>query len=100
MPLPMVPATAVPKKNAATKFQKAAHATARKGVRTRVETTVAIELAASCQPFENSNASVREMTMKRREKLVMAHALKYAKAKRDSSLRRTGRSAKSALRSE
>src|SRR5712664_2433339 len=72
MPLPMVPATAVPKKNAATKFQKAAQATARKGVRTRVETTVAMELAASCQPFENSNASVREITKRRSEKLVIA----------------------------
>src|SRR5260370_4955009 len=99
MPFPMVLATAVPKTKAAMKFQKAAHATARKGVSTRVETTVAMELAASCQPFENSNVKVRKMTMKRREKLVMAHALKYAKAKRDSSLRRTGRSAKSALRS-
>src|SRR5437870_13880698 len=72
MPLPMVPATAVPKKNAATKFQKAAQATARKGVRTRVETTVAMELAASCQPFENSNARVREITKRRSEKLVIA----------------------------
>src|ERR1700676_3554269 len=65
-PLPMVLATAVPKTNAATKFQNAAHATARKGVRTRVETTVAMEFAASCQPFENSNASVSMMTARRR----------------------------------
>src|SRR5258708_33956089 len=72
MPLPMVLATAVPKKNAAMKFQKAAQTTARNGVRTRVETTVAMELAASCQPFENSNASVREMTRGRSEKLVIA----------------------------
>src|SRR5713101_1018616 len=69
MPLPIVLATAVPKKKAAVKFQKAAHATARNGVRTRVETTVAMELAASCQPLENSNASVRPMTARRREKL-------------------------------
>src|SRR6202022_4175493 len=62
----MVLATAVPKTNAATKFQNAAHATARKGVRTRVETTVAMEFAASCQPFENSNASVNMMTARRR----------------------------------
>jgi hypothetical protein len=67
MPLPMVLATAVPNKNAATKFQKAAQATARKGVSTRVETTVAMELAASCQPLENSNARVSPMTTKRRE---------------------------------
>src|SRR5919109_4730911 len=70
-PLPMVLATAVPKKNAAMKFQKAAQATAVKGLRTRVDTTVAMELAASCQPLENSNASVRKMTTRRREKLVM-----------------------------
>src|SRR5712671_7591304 len=70
MPLPMVLATAVPNTKAAMKFQKAAQATARKGVSTRVETTVAMELAASCQPFENSKARVRKMTTTRREKLV------------------------------
>src|SRR5579859_6471603 len=70
MPLPMVPATAVPKTKAAMKFQKAAHATARNGVSTRVETTVAMELAASCQPFENSNARVSAMTAASRVKLV------------------------------
>src|ERR1700758_4225122 len=70
MPLPMVAAPAVPKTKAAMKFQKAAQATARNGVRTRVETTVAMELAASCQPLENSKASVRKMTTRRREKLV------------------------------
>src|ERR1700722_8930695 len=69
MPLPMVLATAVPKTKAAMKFQKAAQATARKGVSTRVETTVAMELAAACQPLENSKASVRAMTAKSREKL-------------------------------
>src|SRR6267154_266675 len=62
-------ATAGPKTKAAMKFQKAAQATARKGVSTRVETTVAMELAASCQPFENSKARVRAMTTTRREKL-------------------------------
>src|SRR5437588_4488046 len=70
-PLPMVPATAVLKKKAAIKFQKAAQTTAVNGLRTRVETTVAMELAASCQPLENSNASVRKTTMRRRKKLVM-----------------------------
>src|SRR6266851_9146522 len=74
MPLPMVLATAVPKTKAAMKFQKAAQATARKGVKTRVETTVAMELAASCQPLENSKARVRKMTTRRREKLVMDEA--------------------------
>src|SRR5690349_24779284 len=70
-PFPIVLATAVPKKKAAIKFQKAAQATARKGVRTRVETTVAMELAASCQPFENSKVSVRKTTIVRSEKLVI-----------------------------
>jgi len=47
MPLPMVLATAVPSRKAATKLKKAAHTTASFGERTRVETTVAMELAAS-----------------------------------------------------
>src|ERR1700744_6252655 len=67
----IVPATAVPNTNAAMKFQNAAHATARNGVSTRVDTTVAIEFAASCQPLENSNASVRKTTTIRSEKLDM-----------------------------
>src|SRR5487761_608493 len=69
MPLPMVAATAVPKMKAAMKFQKEAQMTARNGVRTLVETTVAMELAASCQPLENSKASERTMTAIRRLKL-------------------------------
>jgi len=71
----MVLATAVPKTKAAMKFQKAAQTTARKGVRTRVETTVAIELAASCQPFENSKVRVRKITTRRREKLLTGGGL-------------------------
>src|SRR5580700_1493256 len=74
MPLPMVAATAVPKTKAAMKFQNAAQATARSGVRTRVETTVAMELAASCQPLENSKARVRKMTRIRSEKLVIGES--------------------------
>ena len=70
MPLPMVLATAVPNTKAAMKFQNAAQATARNGVSTRVETTVAMELAASCQPLENSKIKVRTMTAMRRWKLV------------------------------
>ena len=46
-PLPTVLAMAVPNTNAATKFQNAAQTTAALGDSTRVETTVAIELAAS-----------------------------------------------------
>ena len=47
MPLPMVLATAVPKTNAAAKLKKADQITALPGESTRVDTTVAIELAAS-----------------------------------------------------
>ena len=47
MPAPIVVATAVPNVKAATKLKKAAQMTALPGVRTRVDTTVAIELAAS-----------------------------------------------------
>src|SRR5271155_1919808 len=69
IPLPSVFATAVPNTNAATKFQNAAHTTARNGVNTRVDTTVAMELAASCQPLENSNARVRPTVSRRSWKL-------------------------------
>ena len=47
MPLPMVFATAVPNKKAATKLKNAAQITASLGESTRVETTVAMLLAAS-----------------------------------------------------
>ena len=47
MPEPTVWATAVPKPNAATKLKNAAQITALPGLSTRVETTVAIEFAAS-----------------------------------------------------
>ena len=47
MPLPMVLATAVPKKKAARKLKAAAHTTASRGESTRVETTVAMLLAES-----------------------------------------------------
>ncbi len=47
MPLPTVAATAVPTPIAAAKLKNAAHSTARPGESTRVDTTVAMELAAS-----------------------------------------------------
>src|SRR2546425_11955034 len=56
-PLPTVVATWTPKPNAATKLKNAAHTTAWSGVRTRVETTVAIELAASWKPLMKSKTS-------------------------------------------
>ena len=51
MPAPTVLATAVPKRNAAAKLKKAAQMTALAGESTRVETTVAIEFAASWKPL-------------------------------------------------
>src|SRR5512140_1199048 len=51
MPVPMVWATCSPKTMKATKLKKAAQNTAYCGRNTRVETMVAIELAASCKPF-------------------------------------------------
>ena len=47
MPFPIVVATCRPKNKNAMKLKNAAHTTAQRGERTRVETTVAIELAAS-----------------------------------------------------
>src|SRR5260370_18048409 len=56
IPLPMVLATAVPRRNAATKLKKAAQITASLGDKTRVETTVAMLFAASWKPFKKSKA--------------------------------------------
>ena len=55
--LAMVVATWVPKTRKATKLKNAAHATARRGESTRVDTTVAIELAASWKPLTKSKPS-------------------------------------------
>src|SRR5438552_18937301 len=54
IPLPIVLATAVPRKKAATKLKNAAQITASLGESTRVETTVAILLAASWMLFRKS----------------------------------------------
>ncbi len=51
MPRPTVVATAVPMTAAAAKLKKAAQSTARPGDNTRVETTVAMEFAASWKPL-------------------------------------------------
>ncbi len=60
-PVPMVWATAVPKMRKAMKLKKAAQMTACLGLRTRVETTVATELAASWRPFVKSKARAMKM---------------------------------------
>ena len=61
-PLPTVLATAVPTRNAATKLKNAAQMTATPGERTRVPTTVAIELALSWKPLMKSKASATSTT--------------------------------------
>ena len=55
IPRPMVSATCRPKNRKAMKLKKAAQPTANTGGRTRVATMVAMELAASCNPFRKSN---------------------------------------------
>src|SRR5215218_4843847 len=62
--LPTVLATCVWKTRKAMKLNRAAQTTASRGVRTRVETTVAMELAASWKPLVKSNTSAsRTMAM-------------------------------------
>ena len=63
MPLPMVVATVVPKIRKATKLKKAAQITACFGDRTRVETMVETEFAASCIPLVKSKTSAIAMMM-------------------------------------
>ena len=57
MPVPSVLATCRPKNRKAMKLKNAAQATAYCGRSTRVETMVAMELAASCKPLRKSKAS-------------------------------------------
>ena len=57
MPRPMVSATCRPKNRKAMKLKNAAQATAYCGRSTRVETMVAMELAASCRPLRKSKSS-------------------------------------------
>src|SRR5215218_8663294 len=61
MPLEIVADTAVPNVKAAMKLKNAAQATASVGVNTRVDTIVAIELAASWKPLRKSKTSARKM---------------------------------------
>jgi hypothetical protein len=63
-------------------FQKAevAHRAARNAVNMLVETTVAMELAASCHPLENSNATVRNTVMMTRLKPLTGGSLGRVRA--------------------
>jgi hypothetical protein len=55
--VPIVAATCTPKNKNAMKLKNAANTTAMPGESTRVETTVAIEFAASCNPLRKSKIS-------------------------------------------
>src|SRR6185503_3022315 len=57
IPRPTVLATCNPKTRKAMKLKNAAHATAERGARTRVDTIVAMELGASLRPFRKSTTS-------------------------------------------
>src|SRR5690606_22560107 len=62
IPLPTVPATWSPPIQEAAKLPAAPKITAINGERSCVETTVAIEFAASCSPLRKSNASARAIS--------------------------------------
>src|SRR5947208_9265035 len=68
----MVLATAVPKVKAATKLKNAAQITATRGESTRVETTVAMELAASWKPFRKSKARATAQIRMANPSMVLA----------------------------
>src|SRR5256885_6792379 len=72
MPLPMVLATCRPNTMKATKLKNAAQKTATTGESTRVETTVAIEFAASCRPFRKSNSSATAISATRTQVATMS----------------------------
>ena len=61
-PVAIVAATTVPNTRKATKLNTAAHTTAIRGDSTRVDTTVAIELAASWKPLTKSKTRAMAMT--------------------------------------
>src|SRR5438046_4950462 len=60
--LEMVAATLSGKMIKAAKLKNAAQATAHHGLKTRVDTIVAIELAASCRPFKKSKVSANRIS--------------------------------------
>jgi hypothetical protein len=78
MPVPSVRATCKPNTANAMKLKNAAHTTAVCGRSTRVETTVAIEFAASCRPFRKSNASAVPISAIRIGKAIVAASMPVA----------------------
>src|SRR3546814_7314378 len=76
IPAPIVLATCNPNTRKAMKLKNAAQATAQCGLSTRVDTTVAIELAASCKPLRKSNSSATAISATSSEKESIAPALR------------------------
>src|SRR2546426_6932321 len=72
IPLPKVLATAVPKVKAAMKLKNAAQTTAMRGERTRVETTVAMELAASWKSLRKSKVRATRMSRTANKNILLA----------------------------
>ena len=76
MPLPTVAATLSWKMKIATTLKKAANSTACCGLSTPVETTVAIELAASWKPFMKSNATASTTSSATTQKAAWMFSMK------------------------
>ena len=75
MPLPMVAATLSWKKAIARTLKKAANSTACCGLSTPVDTTVAMEFAASWKPFMKSNTSASTTSRATTQKAISADAM-------------------------
>ncbi len=81
MPFPTVSATCSPKNKKAMKLKKAAQATATCGRSTRVETTVAIELAASWSPFRKSNSKATPISAARSGKARVGSMIRRGRSR-------------------
>src|SRR4029453_11869773 len=76
MPLPMVAATERWKMNSAMKLNEAANRMACCGFRTPVDTTVAMEFAASWKPFMKSNTTASTTSKTTTQKLTCIASIK------------------------
>src|SRR5204862_2056761 len=83
MPVQIVSATCSPKNKKAMKLKNAAQNTAARGGNTRVDTIVAIELAASCKPFKKSKARATAMRANRRPRPVTSIVATSARRRLD-----------------
>ena len=71
-------ATPILKMNSAMKFASAAHSTATRGERTRVDTIVAIEFAASWKPLMTSKISATTMVTMTMPSITAPVSLRFA----------------------